>query len=58
MKELWSKKFWQDVKKTFDDARAEPAPGSDEAKVSELKTDGGDTPAAPPVPDETIHSSD
>ena len=58
MKELWSKKFWQDVKKTFDDARTEPSPRSDEAKVSNVKTDSGGAPAAPPVPDETIHSSD
>jgi hypothetical protein len=58
MKELWSRKFWQDVKKTFDDARAEPAPPGDEAKASDVKPGSGDAPAATAVPDETIHRSD
>jgi hypothetical protein len=30
MKELLSKKFWQDVKKTFEDAQHETAPKHDE----------------------------
>ena len=40
MKEVLSKKFWQDVKKTFDEAKAEP-PAADSDKAAPAK------PAAP-----------
>jgi hypothetical protein len=46
MKEVLSKKFWQDVKKTFDEAKAEPvAENSDKAAP--------DKPAAPPEKPDT-----
>ena len=35
MKEVLSKKFWQDVKKTFDEARAEePVKGAEPGKTA------------------------
>jgi hypothetical protein len=46
MKELLSKKFWHDVKKTFDEARAETGPQSD------------DSPAAPPAGEKVDASPD
>jgi hypothetical protein len=58
MQELLTKKFWRDVKKTFDEARSEPPnSGSEAASPSE------ETPKASPVvedasPRETTHSPD
>ena len=43
MKEVLSKKFWQDVKKTFDEARAEPVESDDSGKPAPA----ADKPAAP-----------
>ena len=38
MKELLSKKFWQDVKKTFDEARAEAPANSADSQPAEIPT--------------------
>jgi hypothetical protein len=43
MKELLTKKFWRDVKKTFDEAREDTTPrsaGSTASDRAELKPDG------------------
>jgi hypothetical protein len=36
VKELLSKKFWQDVKKTFDEARAEAPANSADSQPAEI----------------------
>src|SRR5579863_9026564 len=48
MKELLTKKFWRDVKKTFDDARAEPPDNGDsqDTSPSEAKPKGSQTTPA------------
>jgi hypothetical protein len=33
MKELWTKKFWRDVKKTFEEAQQDAAPEQDRPLV-------------------------
>jgi hypothetical protein len=38
VKELLSKKFWQEVKKTFDEARAEPPANSADSQPPEIPT--------------------
>ena len=51
MKELLTKKFWLDVKKTFDEARADTTPHSEESTApdrAEVKPD-----ASPPEADST-----
>lgn len=40
MKEVLTRKFWRDVKKTFDDARAEPPP-PDALMPAGAKVEGG-----------------
>jgi hypothetical protein len=53
MKEMLTKKFWQEVKKTFEEARDGPAKGSSLA-LAEGRP-GDDSPAEAPTPpkDET-----
>ncbi len=62
MKELLTKKFWQDVKRTFDEARAETpnnehsppvSPSEENTKGSQTSKDPG-PPAAPYSPAGTI----
>jgi hypothetical protein len=47
MKELLSKKFWQDVKKTFDQARQETAPNSEDSPA----VPAGEAADRPPQPE-------
>ncbi len=49
MKELLTKKFWQDVKKTFDEAREEPPPPVSHAPALE----DGKPPQIPSKPDQS-----
>jgi hypothetical protein len=49
MKELLTKKFWQDVKKTFDEAREETAPHSGDAQA----VSAGEAADRPPQPEAT-----
>jgi hypothetical protein len=57
MKELLTKKFWRDVKKTFDEARNEsPDSGSEAASLSEANPTG--SPVKDPPPREATHPSD
>jgi hypothetical protein len=53
MKELLTKKFWRDVKKTFDDARAETPPRSEPTAIpAPVKPEEAPAPAAPPAADD------
>ena len=55
MKELLTKKFWLDVKKTFDEACADTTPHSEESTTSdraEMKPD-----ASPPEADLASHEA-
>jgi hypothetical protein len=47
MKELLTKKFWQDVKKTFDEAREETAPNSEDSRA----VSPGEVVDRPPQPE-------
>jgi hypothetical protein len=46
MKELLTKKFWQDVKKTFDEAREEIPPNRDNSSAASKCTEAAETPPA------------
>jgi len=49
MKELLTKKFWLDVKKTFDEARAEPVPASAASNAAlPARQETGAEAASPP----------
>jgi hypothetical protein len=51
MKEVLTKKFWRDVKKTFDEARAETPPKSEDSPAAvpaEAKSETGPTTEASP----------
>jgi len=59
MKELWSKTFWRDVKRTFDEARADTIPAAENSQKGfpvEAKAD--DAPAHVSSPAETIEASE
>jgi hypothetical protein len=47
VKELLTKKFWRDVKKTFDDARQDPplVAGDSQVKVEDKPAEGAPGPA-------------
>jgi hypothetical protein len=49
MKELLTKKFWQDVKKTFDEAREETAANSGDSQA----VAAGEAVDRPPQPEAT-----
>jgi hypothetical protein len=52
MKELLTKQFWRDVKKTFDEAREEITPNSEhsqDASPGEAKSKGTESAEIPPV---------
>lgn len=49
MKEVLTKKFWQDVKKTFDEAREEPASNASDPGYTAIK-DVTTTPSSPEPP--------
>jgi hypothetical protein len=63
MKEVFTKSFWQGVKKTFDQAREDPAPsheafetpaeGTPSASSSQAAPAPSAAPSSPPVPSET-----
>ncbi|MGP0075858.1 MAG: hypothetical protein ACLPWF_28410 [Bryobacteraceae bacterium] len=60
MKEVFTKSFWQDVKKTFDQAREDPAPGDNATQApakGALSTSTSETPLPPSVPSETSGTS-
>lgn len=48
MKELLSKKFWQDVKKTFEDAQKEPKPVTPPPEPAEPDTNSEPSSQASP----------
>jgi hypothetical protein len=57
MKELWSKTFWRDVKKTFDEARADTIPALRDPQAglpAEAKTNDG--PPQVPSPPDTLQA--
>ena len=57
MKEILSKKFWQDVKKTFDDARAETPPtNADSQAGADAETKPEPTPGGAPANPRTVKS--
>ena len=55
MKELLTKKFWRDVKRTFDEAREESPNSGDSQAASPAEANPKGSPAAeiPPRPDAT-----
>ena len=55
MKELLTKKFWRDVKKTFDEAREETTPnsGDSQAVAGEAKYKGSEAADTPLQPEAT-----
>jgi hypothetical protein len=54
MKELLTKKFWRDVKKTFDEAREEsPSGDSLAASPAGAKSKGSEASEVPPPPEAT-----
>ena len=53
MKELLTKKFWRDVKKTFDDAREEVTPNSGDSRAAspaDAKSNAIEAAEIPPLP--------
>ncbi|MGD0299444.1 MAG: hypothetical protein ABSE86_20265 [Bryobacteraceae bacterium] len=56
MKELLTKKFWQDVRKTFDEARAETTPNPPDPQVAspaDAISKASEAPVIPPPPEAT-----
>jgi len=53
MKELITKEFWRDVKRTFEEAREEATPNSGDSQAAfpaDAKSKGSAAPEIPPPP--------
>jgi hypothetical protein len=61
MKELLTKKFWRDVKKTFEEARAETTPKSGDSQAAsplDAKPSAGKPAEIPAPPPEAVRPAD